>query len=198
MLKRFSLILVMMVSLMTVFAQEDSSAKPGIFYNGEKVGSSRITGQRLGNLAGAYLTLGLSGAKRDLQIEGKTAELTIKEKRPVFTVIFAENAIPAVFQNADNADYLILVKLKQGKNDRKLQTGSYGLTGVESNVASKYVMPMKVERLSENVFTFTPKEDLKKGEYGFYFNLPKLSEEEEPNAPESAKPYNGVIDFNIK
>ena len=26
----------------------------------------------------------------------------------------------------------------------------------------------------------------------------KLSEEEEPNAPESAKPYNGVIDFNIK
>lgn len=59
-------------------------------------------------------------------------------------------------------------------------------------------MPMKVERLSENVFTFTPKEDLKKGEYGFYFNIPKLSEEEEPNAPESAKPYNGVIDFNIK
>ena len=57
---------------------------------------------------------------------------------------------------------------------------------------------MNVEQVSTNTFTFTPKEDLKKGEYGFYFNMPKLSEEEAENAPESAKPYNAVIDFNIK
>lgn len=188
----------MMFSLITTFAQEGAPANSGIFYNGEKIGSSRITGQRLGNLAGAYFSFGLSGAKRDLQIEGRSAELTIEEKRPEFTIVFAENAMPAVFQNAANVDYLILVKLKQSKKERKLQNGSYGLTGVESNVSSKYVIPMKVEQLSATTFKFTPKEDLKKGEYGFYFNMPKLSEGEEANAPESSKPFNGVIDFNIK
>lgn len=198
MTKHLTFILAMMLSVFAAFAHEDEIVVPGIYYNGEKVGSSRITGQRLGNLAGAYFTMGLSGAKRDMQIEGKSAELTINEKRPVFTVVFAENAIPAVFQNPANSDYLILVKLKEGKNERKLQNGSYGLTGVESTVAQKFVVPMKVEQVTATTFTFTPKEDLKKGEYGFYFNMPKLSDEEAANAPESAKPYNGVIDFNIK
>lgn len=198
MAKQLTIFLVMMLSIIPVFSQEPTPTASGIYYGGVKLGTSRITGERLGNLVGAYLTYGLSGAKRDMQIEGKTAEITIDEKRPVFSVVFAENSVPAVFQDPANADRLILVKLKQGKKERKLQNGSYGLSGIESDVASKYIIPMKVEQVSATTFTFTPKEDLKKGEYGFYFKMPKLPKNDVENVPESSKPYNCVIDFTIK
>ena len=55
------------------------------------------------------------------------AELIITEKRPSFTVVFGDStAIPAIFQDPTNFDYLVLVELKKGKHERKLQTGSYG------------------------------------------------------------------------
>lgn len=95
-MRHFTFLMVMVFSFITVFAQEGAGANSGIFYNGEKVGSSRIIGQRLGNLAGAYFTMGLSGAKRALQIEGKSSDLTIDEKRPAFTVVFSDHAVPAV------------------------------------------------------------------------------------------------------
>ena len=170
---------------------------PGIYYKDLKLGYSRISGQKLGNLAGAYFSLGLSGAKRDLIIEGKMAELIITEKRPSFTVVFGDStAIPAIFHDPTNFDYLVLVELKKGKHERKLQTGSYGLTGVESNLSGKYLRSLKVEQISQSAFVITPKEDLKKGEYGIYFNIPEPKDDDEStkNAP---KPFRGVFDFSI-
>ena len=168
----------------------------GIFYNGEKVGYSRIFGHKLGNLAGAYFSMGLSGAKRNLLIEGKTAELKINEKRPTFNVVFGDStALPSVFQNPKNFDFLVLVELKKGKNERKLQNGSYGLTGVESNLASKYVISLKVEQISQSEFSICPKEDLKKGEYCLYFNIPEPKDKD--NEKEQNDIFKGVFDFTI-
>lgn len=50
-------ILSMLLAVMTV------GVNAQVFYNGEKLGSSRIQGNKVGNIAGAYLTLGLSSAK---------------------------------------------------------------------------------------------------------------------------------------
>ena len=86
------------------------------------------------------------------------AELIITEKRPSFTVVFSDStAIPAIFQDPTNFDYLVLVELKKGKHERKLQTGSYGLTGVESNLSGKYLRSLKVEQISQSAFVITPK-----------------------------------------
>ena len=140
--------------------------------------------------------MGLSSAKRNLLIEGKTAELKINEKRPTFNVVFGDStALPSVFQNPKNFDFLVLVELKKGKNERKLQNGSYGLTGVESNLASKYVISLKVEQISQSEFSICPKEDLKKGEYCLYFNIPEPKDKD--NEKEQNDIFKGVFDFTI-
>ena len=163
----------------------------GIYYNQSKMGYSRIIGQKVGNVAGAYFSFGLSGAKRNLQIEGKSANLKISESLPKFTIVFSDNQkSEVVFLSSEMLDNLVLVKLKSGKNERKLQNGSYGLTGIESNVSQKYVIPLSIDKIDDSTYSITPKEKLSKGEYGFYFNLPKSNDDEN-------KSFNGVFDFTI-
>lgn len=45
--------------------------KTGIYYNDTKLDYSRIGGKKVGNIAGAYFTLGLSSAKASVIIEGE-------------------------------------------------------------------------------------------------------------------------------
>lgn len=191
------ILLIMLLSPLLLMGQESESISSpdvgGIYYNQTRVGYSRITGQRVGNLAGAYFSFGLSGAKRTLQIEGKTATLKISDNLPQFTIVFSDNEkSEEVFKSSEMLNYLVLVKLKTGKNERKLQNGSYGLTGVESSVAKKYIIPLSIEKVGESTYSIIPKEKLSKGEYGFYFNIPKSKGEEEKD-----NSFNGVFDFSI-
>lgn len=175
-------------------AADDASSKVGgIYFNNDKMSYSRIIGQKVGNIAGAYFSMGLSGAKRNLQIEGKSANLKISEGKPQFTVVFSDNKkSEVVFSSPDMIDYLFLVKLKTGKHERKLQNGSYGLTGIESDIAQKYIIPITIEKIDEAAYSITPKEELQKGEYGFYFNIPKSNDEDS-----KGRPFNGIFDFSI-
>ena len=70
-------VLFLMVAAL-VFVQTYAQSTPGIYYNNERVGYSRIIGKNVGNIAGAYFTLGLSSAKSNKVIEGETAELEIE------------------------------------------------------------------------------------------------------------------------
>lgn len=189
----FSLI-ILFCPLLLMGQESESITSPdvgGIYYNQTRVGYSRITGQRIGNLAGAYFSFGLSGAKRTLQIEGKTAMLRITDNLPQFTIVFSNNEKSEVyFKSSKMLNNLVLVKLKSGKNERKLQNGSYGLTGVESSVSKKYVIPLSIEKVDESTYSIIPKEKLSKGEYGFYFNTPKSKDEEDSS-------FNVVFDFSI-
>ena len=190
-------ILIMLFCPLLLMGQEPESVTSsdvgGIYYNQTRVGYSRITGQRVGNLAGAYFSFGLSGAKRTLQIEGKTATLKITDELPQFKIVFSNNEkSDEVFKSSDMLNYLVLVKLKTGKNERKLQNGSYGLTGVESSVSKKYIIPLSIEKVGEATYSIIPKEKLSKGEYGFYFNIPKSK-----NEGEKDNSFNGIFDFSI-
>lgn len=171
----------------------------GIYYNGEEIPNSRITGQKLGNLAGAYFSMGLSGAKRNLKIEGKTSMLQIKEKLPSFEVVFIEGdeRHGGMFADEDNLDYLVMVKLKGDKNGRKMQTGSYGLTGVESDLSEKKVIALAIDELGNGRYKISPREELEKGEYCFWFNIKVPVGETEDDQELQLKPYNKVFDFTI-
>lgn len=171
-----------------LFALIAVGASAQIYHNGEKIGYSRIQGNKLGNLAGAYFTLGLSSAKSNKVVEGNTSGLDIKEKRPVFTIRFIESAKDSVFMEKDNVENLVLVKMHEKKNSRLIRTGKYGLAaGVQTGISADDIIPLNIDDSDDEKYTFTikPKFDLENGEYGFVFIKDK-------------KPSNKVYDFTIK
>ena len=158
-----------------------------VYYNGEKLGTSRIQGGKVGNLAGAYFTIGLAPATYAKVIEGESAEMKITEKRPTFVVKF-ESKRDSIFADKDNMNELLLVALHEKSNSRRLRTGKYGLVaGVQTDIAQKDVIPVSIEEDEEveNIFTVRPKEELKEGEYAFYYIGKNITQ-------------NKVYDFTIK
>lgn len=159
----FFLLFMLMVSSHTVNAQ--------IYYNGEKLKTSRIQGERIGNLLGAYVTVGLSPANTSKVIEGKHAEFIIKEKRPQFVVKF-ESKNDRIYMKNENMEYIVLVSLQKKGSSRRLRTGKYGLVaGIQTNISEKEIVPISIEESEDetNAYIVMPKEDLKKGEYAFYY-----------------------------
>lgn len=182
-------ILLLTMAIMTIlysYAQDI----PGIYYNNQKLGYSRIIGKNVGNIAGAYFTLGLSSAKSNKVIEGKTAEMEIKDKKPEFTIIFGKDKQTGyIFTNEKNIDNIFLVRLHGKKGNRNLRTGKYGLTGVKTGIDEEDVIPLSIEKTNEDKIIIRPKTSLKKGEYCFYYMG-------EPPTEESA--FKGVFDFSVK
>lgn len=185
-MKKILLLLIATLSFAHLHSQEDS----GIYYNGDKLGYSRVIGKNVGNLAGAYFTLGLSAAKSNKVIEGESAELEIEKGKPEFEIIFGEdNQTDYIFTDEKNMDNILLIQLLEKKNNRNLRTGKYGLTGVKIGVDEKYVIPLAIEKIEPNKYKVHPKKKLGKGEYCFYY-MGKPQNEEDT--------FNGVFDFSIK
>lgn len=182
------ILFLMIVALVSIqnYAQET----PGIYYNNEKVRYSRIIGKNVGNIAGAYFTLGLSSAKSNKVIEGESAELEIEEQKPEFTILFGEDKQTGyIFSDERHMDEILLIQLHEKKSKRNLRTGKYGLAGVKTGVDEKDVIPLTIEKVDENKYKVHPKKKLEKGEYCFYYMGKPQSEE---------NTFNGVFDFSIK
>ncbi len=165
------------------------SASSQVFYNGEKLYSSRITGKKIGNLLGAYVTAGISSAKQSIMIEGETSENSIAERRPTFILKFGESK-DSIFMDRANMDKVVMVKLYPKKKVRQLRVGKYGLVaGVQTNIGTEDMIPLRIEEDEDNgnIFNVRPKEDLEDGEYCFYYTDKQLE-----------NMANKVFDFSIK
>lgn len=165
------------------------SASSQVFYNGEKLYSSRITGKKIGNLLGAYVTVGISSAKQSLMIEGETSENLITERRPTFKFKFGESK-DSVFMDKANMDKVVMVKLYPKKKARQLRVGKYGtVAGVQTTLGTEDMIPLRIEEDEENnsIFNVRPKEDLEDGEYCFFYTDKQLEHM-----------ANKVFDFSIK
>ncbi len=159
-MKKYLLLFVMAILPAMMSAQ--------VFYNGQKLGTSRITGSKVGNVVGAYFTVGLSPANSSKIIEGASAETIIKESKPTFVIKFDENSKDSVFQNRNKIAGIVLLKLHPKGKIRKLFTGKYGLVaGVQTKVAEKDVVPISVDDSADDII-IKPKVSLEKGEYAFY------------------------------
>ena len=165
------------------------TASSQVFYNGEKLYASRITGKKLGNLLGAYVTVGISSVKQNLIIEGSTSENVIKECRPVFSFKFGTTN-DSLFMDKANMDKIMIVKVYKKKNIRQLRIGKYGfVAGVQTTAGGDDSVPLRIEEDEENdgVFLARPREDLEDGEYCFFYT-----------DKEMAHKANKVYDFCIK
>lgn len=184
-MKKILFLMMSAMAFIQIHAQET-----GIYYNNNKLGYSRIIGKNVGNIAGAYFTLGLSSAKSNKVIEGESAELEIQEQKPEFGIVFGEDKQTGyIFSDEKNLDEILLIKLHKKKNNRNLRTGKYGLTGVKTGVDEKDVMPLAIEKIEENKYKVHPKKKLEKGEYCFFYMGKPQNEE---------NTFNGVFDFSIK
>lgn len=169
-----------------IYSQEVS----GIYYKDLRLGYSRIIGKNVGNIAGAYFTLGLSSAKSNKVIEGDAAELEISEEKPYFTFVFGEDKQTGyIFTDIANMNDIVLLILHEKKGHRNLRTGKYGLTEVKTGIDDKDVIPISIEKTDDYKCIVHPKKNLKKGEYCFYYTKKPDNEETE---------FNGVFDFSIK
>lgn len=165
------------------------TANSQVYYKGEKLYTSRITGKKLGNLLGAYMTVGLSSAKQSLIIEGETSENIISEKRPEFMLKFGASK-DSLFMDKANIDKIVLIKIYPKKRLRQLRIGKYGfVAGVQTNAVGNDAIALRVEENeeSEGVFTIHPREELEDGEYCFFYT-----------DKEMMKKANKVYDFSIK
>jgi hypothetical protein len=192
-MKKILLFLYILLST-TIYSQD----KVGIYYENQsgdqiKLDYSRITGTNVGNIAGAYFTLGLSSANSNYVISGKASETEIKEIKDVtlqFVVYFGNDDLTKyIFSNPANMDYIVLVKLHQKKKTRNLRNGKYGLTaGIQKGLNEDDVISIKSVKINDSLFRVTPREKLKKGEYCFYYT---------GDAPEGINEFNGVFDFAL-
>ena len=184
----FLLLISLSLSLQTNAQQNDT----GIYYNDKAITFSRITGKKIGNVAGAYFTFGLSSAKAKINIEGSNSENTVASTKPTFVFKFGDkNPITGdLFANEENVTRSLLVKIKIKGKQRSIIAGKYGLTQIKTNVDSKDIIALKLESKGNGIYEVTPREALEDGEeYAFYYR----QKEEDKNAP-----FYGVFDFVVQ
>ena len=180
--------MVAMLFTLNMIAQD---VAPGIYYNGQKMGYSRLIGKRVGNALGAYMSMGIATVKINRVVEGETAELEIAEKKPEFTVVFGEKDYTTgfIFTDRENINRLLLVKLSVKKKNRNLNVGKYGIAKIKTQTDEDYVVALAIDQTDENTFKIHPREELEEGsEYCFYYRLDDGDKEELKN-------FDGVFDF---
>lgn len=190
-MKKLLLLLPLISMTLLSFGQD----KVGVYYTNNskliQLSTSRITGSKVGNIAGAYFTLGLSAANNNKIVEGKESETVINDKSPVFKIVFGESRnIGYALSSIDNIDNIVLVKLHKKGKSRNLRTGKYGLiAGVQSGLNDDDIIPISIDDIDDVTQLVTPKEELKKGEYCFYYA---------GETPKGEKEFNSVFDFSVK
>ena len=189
MAKFLSILLISLSLSLQINAQQGET---GIYYNDKAISFSRITGKKIGNVAGAYFTFGLSSAKAKMNIEGSSSENTVASTKPTFVFKFGDkNPITGdLYANEENIARFLLVKIKTKGKQRSIIVGKYGLTQIKTNVDSKDIIALKLESKGGGVYEVTPREALEKGEeYAFYY---RQKEEDKKD------PFYGVFDFVIQ
>lgn len=180
--------LLILLSLFT-FSICNSQNIPGIYYNNKKLSYSRITGNSIRNIAGAYFSIGISPAKSYKIIEGTTSELGIKNIKPTFTIVFGEDKETGyIFSSIKNMNNIFLVRLGVKNGNRRIKTGKYGITGIVEGLGED-IIPIAIEKIDDNSIKITPKNQLLYGEYCFYYNGKPIDEK---------NTFSGVYDFTIK
>ena len=114
------------------------------------------------------MSYGLAKAKYKMAIPGHQAKIRVQEQRPTFYFYFA-TAAGSMGQGPTNPSDFSLVKLDQKKNRREVVVGRAGITGVSSGVSSKDSVAFDAQSIRPGVYKVVPKDDLKPGEYAFFF-----------------------------
>lgn len=130
-----------------------------------------MTGQ--GGGVSRKATLGKMGGRKVMgEVLGERAQLRVSST-PVFYY-----RVPPHAENAASGADLVLVRLERKKNVRQFEVGADSNWKAGSGVSLRSQLQVYRMKVASGVFKLVPAEDLKPGEYGFFYfrgqNLPGL------------------------
>ncbi len=160
----------------------DSPHPPGIYLVKQgPAGRQMITleptsysGEKMGGFFKSGMTVGLAKVHYKVAVPGGQAALRIQELRPTFYFYFDVKA--GSFGNSggigggpSNPDDFSLARLEEKKDHREVVVGQMGITGGSTGLRSKDTVPFDAQNVRPGEYKVVPKEDLKPGEYCFFF-----------------------------
>lgn len=156
-------------------------AEPGIylFENDEmkQIEPSIFSGSKMNPLM-STLTYGVKKTKYKAKVRGKSANLQTSDSSPIFYFVFNPEykrsgaTMAGLFWGmpATSPAEFLLVEMQVKDNSRRAVLGEFGVwTGVSMGARDKDVREYSFEKIKPGIYKVTPKENLKAGEYCFYF-----------------------------
>jgi len=119
-----------------------------------------ITQEKVGGRLANALTNSIRSEHWDAVLQGPTAKMRIKDRRPVFYLYVPDGTSAADF---------VLVKLEKKSDHREFQVGSFGgITQGKAGVKPDKTVPFTNEHVGVRTYKLVLSADLKPGEYAFF------------------------------
>jgi hypothetical protein len=160
----------------------DSPHAPGIYLlkQGPEGGQmitlepTSYSGEKMGGFFKAGMTYGLAKVKYKVTVPGRQASLRIQDPRPTFYFYFDVKAgsfgsSGGMGGGPTNPNDFALARLEEKKDQREVVVGQMGITGGSTGIRSQDSVPFDAESVRPGEYKVVPKEDLKPGEYCFFF-----------------------------
>lgn len=156
-------------------------SEPGIylFENNEMkpIEPSVFSGSKINPLMGS-LTLGIKKTKYKAKVRGKSANLQTSNSSPTFYFVFNPEykrsgaTMAGLFWGmpATSPAEFLMVEMQVKKRSRRAVLGEYGTwTGMSLGARDKDIREYSFKKIKSGIYKVTPKQNLKVGEYCFYF-----------------------------
>jgi hypothetical protein len=150
----------------------------GIYLFEDKNGAKKMTQlapnvsaqNRTGGKWTSHLTYGLSKVKTKANLPGTTANLQVKDSRPVFYFYLdtKSGGLNTASGVPSTPNEFTLIKFNIRSDNREVTIAKENVFGAKGGLSDEYVVPFDAQDMGEGIFKITPKSDLKNGEYGFY------------------------------
>lgn len=155
--------------------------EPGIYYLNEEtqppamvqIEPTVYTASRSGGFLKSALTYGIAKVKTKAVLSGPAAKTQIQTRRPTFYFYFeppgaAGSGLP-YFSAASSASEFLLTRTETKKKNRELVVGEFNAFSAEGGVQEESIVPFDYEKIGPGVYKVSPKGDLIKGEYCFFY-----------------------------
>lgn len=125
---------------------------------------------RTGGMWTSQMTYGIGKVKTKANLPGRSADLQIKETKPVFYFYLdiASGGLNTASGIPSDPKEFTLIRFNQRSDNREVTISKANVFGAKGGLSDEYVVQFNAEDLGNGIFKVTPTSELKKGEYGFY------------------------------
>lgn len=150
----------------------------GIYLYEESNGARKMTRlaptvsqqNRTGGLFTSQMTYGIGKVKTKANLPGRTANLQLKDSRPVFYFYldYKSGGLNTSSGVPSTPNEFALIRFNVRSDNREVTIAKANVFGGKGGLSDEYVVQFDAQDLGNGIFKITPKVDLKNGEYGFY------------------------------
>ncbi len=123
-----------------------------------------------GGFTASVTPFGLGKVKTKANLPGTTADLQIREQKPVFYFYLDTNSggLNTSSGIPSTPNEFALVRFNVRSDNREVTISKTNAYGSKGGLSDEYVVEFDADNLGNGVFKITPSKELKNGEYGFY------------------------------